>query len=82
MSTYRRYTIITKLLSSPSTTRRDRTSSFYVIELVGNETIVLNETDILSLPTHTGSGSFITSVGSIRGPDNYTGVLITDLLAL
>jgi len=52
------------------------------LTLVGNEAIVLNETDILSLPTYTGSGGFITSVGSIRGSDNYTGVLITDLLAL
>lgn len=44
--------------------------------------IVLNETDIGSLPSFTSEGGFKTSAGSLRGIGNYTGVQLTTFLAL
>lgn len=44
--------------------------------------IVLNETDIGSLPSFTSKGGFKTSAGSLRGIGNYTGVQFSTLLAM
>jgi hypothetical protein len=44
--------------------------------------LILNAGEIAALPAYTGKAGFITSVGRIIGPDNYTGVTLITLCDL
>lgn len=55
--------------------------SLTVVALNGTE-IILDENDIAALPSHEARGGYKTSLGSIRGLDNYTGVLLSTLCDL
>ena len=44
--------------------------------------IVLDSTDIATLPSYRAAGGYKNSIGTLVGPDNYTGVPLTTLLNL
>jgi len=44
--------------------------------------IVLDSTDIANLPSYRAAGGYKNSIGTLVGPDNYTGVPLTTLLNL
>ena len=52
------------------------------LTLIGDKQIVLNMSDILAMPSYSGTSGFFTSVGIVNGPFEIKGVSLLDLCDL
>ena len=52
------------------------------LTLIGDKQIVLNMSDILAMPSYSGTSGFFTSVGIVNGPFDIKGVTLLDLCDL
>jgi DMSO/TMAO reductase YedYZ molybdopterin-dependent catalytic subunit len=52
------------------------------LTLIGDHQVVLNMSDILAMPSYSGTSGFFTSVGIVNGPFDIKGVSLLDLCDL
>ena len=52
------------------------------LTLIGDKQVVLNMSDIVAMPSYSGSSGFFTSVGIVNGPFDIKGVPLLDLCDL